>query len=72
MITSDSIEKCSRIIARVAIVKGLTPFHPRFDLVIDSSDSIYGSSQSISSFSLISSQNGNPVKKGQKNIGAKN
>ena len=47
MITSDSIEKCSRIIARVAIVKGLTPFHPRFDLVKDSSDSIYGSSQRI-------------------------
>ena len=47
MITGDSIEKCSRIIARVAIVKGLTPLHPRFDLVIDSSHSIYGSSQSI-------------------------
>ena len=48
MITSDSIEKYSRIIARVAVVKGLTPFHPRFDLVIDSSHLlIYGSSQRI-------------------------
>ena len=47
MITSDSIEKCSRIIARVAIVEGKTPFNPGFDLVIDSSHSIYGSSQSI-------------------------
>ena len=29
MITRDSIEKCSRIIARVAIIKRLTPFQPR-------------------------------------------